>query len=210
MEEAIVYYFHKGFSYEDIKNLLNKNHGVITSESTIKRILSNLGLKRKNIVESPIEDIVHAILQELYSAGYNLGYRSLWQKLKKVYKLSVKRDTVYRLLQVIDPDGLEERFGNKLRRREYLSPGPNFIWHLHGYDKLKQFGFAIHACIDGFARYLICLEVATTNNNPRVVARYFLNSLKKYQLMPRVVRSDKGSENVLIEDLQAKKKRYKF
>ena len=26
---------------------------------------------------------------------------------------------------------------------------PNFVWHLDGYDKLKPYGFAIHACIDG-------------------------------------------------------------
>ena len=23
------------------------------------------------------------------------------------------------------------------------------MWHLDGYDKLKPFGFAVHACIDG-------------------------------------------------------------
>ena len=28
--------------------------------------------------------------------------------------------------------------------------GPNHVWHLDGYDKLKPFGFPIHACIDGY------------------------------------------------------------
>lgn len=27
--------------------------------------------------------------------------------------------------------------------------GPDFVWHLDGYDKLKPYGFAIHGCIDG-------------------------------------------------------------
>ena len=27
--------------------------------------------------------------------------------------------------------------------------GPNWCWHIDGYDKLKAFGFPIHACIDG-------------------------------------------------------------
>ena len=27
--------------------------------------------------------------------------------------------------------------------------GPNWCWHIDGYDKLKPFGFPIHACIDG-------------------------------------------------------------
>lgn len=97
---------------------------------------------------------------------------------------------------------MSERFGNRLKRREYLSPGPNFIWHLDGYDKLKPFGFAVHACIDGYSRMLMWLEVANTNNNPRVVAFHYLNTLKKYNLIPTLVRSDKGSEKTLIESLQ--------
>ncbi len=27
--------------------------------------------------------------------------------------------------------------------------GPNFVWHLDGYDKLSQYGLCIHGCIDG-------------------------------------------------------------
>ena len=49
-----------------------------------------------------------------------------------------------------------------------LFVGPNFLWHLDGYDKLKQFGFAIHGCIDGFSRFIIWLESASTNNDPKV------------------------------------------
>lgn len=89
-----------------------------------------------------------------------------------------------------------------MRRREYLSPGPNFVWHLDGYDKLKPFGFSIHACIDGFSRNLMWLEVGTTNKNPKVTAYYFLNTVEKYECLPTIVRSDKGTENVLIESLQ--------
>ena len=31
----------------------------------------------------------------------------------------------------------------------FISKGPNFIWHVDRYDKLKTFGFNIHGCIDG-------------------------------------------------------------
>ena len=27
--------------------------------------------------------------------------------------------------------------------------GPNFIWHVDGYDKLSHFNLCIHGCIDG-------------------------------------------------------------
>ncbi len=29
------------------------------------------------------------------------------------------------------------------------SQGPNHVWHIDGYDKLKPFGFPIHGCVDG-------------------------------------------------------------
>ena len=28
--------------------------------------------------------------------------------------------------------------------------GPNFIWHIDGYDKMTPFGFTVHGCIDGY------------------------------------------------------------
>ena len=195
-------YFHKNCTQQDIKELLRKNHGIKISISTIKRILSSLGLKRKNIIESNIEDICSAVINELFESGFNLGYRALWSKLKKQYNLIVKRETVYYILRIADPDGVASRLANKLQRRQYLSPGPNFIWHLDGYDKLKPFGFCIHGCIDGFSRKLIWLEVATTNNNPRVTAYYFLDTVKNLTFVPTIIRSDKGSENALIESLQ--------
>lgn len=36
--------------------------------------------------------------------------------------------------------------------------GPDFVWHLDGYDKLKPYGFAIHGCIDG---YVTCIDYIT-------------------------------------------------
>ena len=33
-----------------------------------------------------------------------------------------------------------------------LIQGPNYVWHMDGYDKLKPYGFAIHACIDGYVQ----------------------------------------------------------
>lgn len=74
-----------------------------------------------------------------------------------------------KLLKAADPIGNENRKYHKLKRREYRSKvretvcalfcdslssiyqGPNFCWHMDGYDKLKPFGFAVHGCIDGLA-----------------------------------------------------------
>ena len=202
MENLIKKYYYKNFTHEEICSMLLKKHGLKVSVTTIKRRLATLGLKRRYIKESNIEDICYAIVEELNSAGYNLGYRSLWMKLKKKYNLVVKRDTVYYLLKIADPEGVAFRYANKLKRRTYFSPGPNFIWHLDGYDKLKPFGFAIHGCIDGYSRMILWLEVATTNNDPTVIGYYFLKTVLGLKFVPTVIRSDKGTENVLVECLQ--------
>ena len=47
-----------------------------------------------------------------------------------------------------DPEGVQVRTRRRLRRRKYTSPGPNFVWHIDGHDKLKPYGFSIHGDID--------------------------------------------------------------
>lgn len=35
--------------------------------------------------------------------------------------------------------------------------GPDFVWHIDGYDKLKPYGFTIHGCVDGLAHAYLAL-----------------------------------------------------
>lgn len=195
-------YFKDGFTYSEILDFLSTQHNINMSLSSLQRRLVNLGLHRKNITESLKPEIIAAVMKELSASGYNLGYRAMWARLKQKYNLVVKRDTVYKIMLEADPQGISERFGNRLRRRVYRSPGPNYVWHLDGYDKLKPFGFSVHGCIDGFSRKLIWLDVATTNKDPTVVAVYYLKALKEFNLIPCQIRADKGTENVWIESMQ--------
>ena len=59
------------------------------------------------------------------------------------------RDTVMMLLAITDKAGTAQRKSRRLNRRIYLNKGPNYLWHLDGYDKIKPYGIAIHGCIDG-------------------------------------------------------------
>jgi hypothetical protein len=40
---------------------------------------------------------------------------------------------------------------------------------------LKPFGFCIHGAIHGYSRRILWLEVGSSNNNPRIVGKYFLD-----------------------------------
>jgi hypothetical protein len=105
---------------------------------------------------------------------------------------------------IADPEGMQRRKAKRLLRRQYSCPGPDFIWHIDGYDKIKPFGFAIHGAVDGFSRKIIWLELGPSNNDPKIIARYFLNSVKESGAcrVPAVIRSDLGTENTIIRQLQ--------
>ena len=73
---------------------------------------------------------------------------------------------------------------------------------LIGYDKLKPFGFPVHAAIDGYSRRVLWLEVVRSNNSPDVPARLFLDTVKEVGGCPRLIRTDCGTENGKMAGIQ--------
>ena len=79
------------------------------------------------------------------------GYR--WLHLHAVQQgFVVSQDTIIKL---VDPQGVEFRRERHLRHRQYSCRGPNALWHMDGYDKLKPYGIAINGCIDGFSHCVL-------------------------------------------------------
>lgn len=97
---------------------------------------------------------------------------------------------------------MELRKRKRLKRREYQSKGPNYMWHVDGYDKLKPYGLCINGCVDGFSRKIVWLEVYCTNNDPRIMTGYFLHKVEDIGGCPRFVRGDYGTENSSIAAMQ--------
>ena len=90
----------------------------------------------------------------------------------------------------------------RLQKRQYISPSPDHMWQIDGYDKLKPCGFAIHGAIDGFSRKIIWLNVSSSNNNPAYIACYFIQSITELGRIPQIVRGDRGSENTTLCGIQ--------
>lgn len=97
---------------------------------------------------------------------------------------------------------MEIRRRKRLRRRQYFNKGPNLLWHLDSYDKLKPYGICINGCVDGFSRYVVWLRAAITNSDPKVVASYYYDAIESLQGFPRSIRADNGTENGHIEKMQ--------
>lgn len=198
--EAIKEYFNAGFQYAEILGFLFIINGVSLSLRQLKRILKALGLSRRKR-PSEISNVVDAIEMELSGSGSCVGYRQIHQRLRDDYGLVVDRNTVRLVMGHLDPDGVLRRTRKRFIRRTYHCKGPNFLWHIDGYDKLKPFGFAIHGAIDGYSRRILWLEVAHTNKDPCVVGNYFVECVEQIGGAP-VVRGDCGTENVYVAGIQ--------
>ncbi|KAL3997088.1 hypothetical protein ACER0C_009744 [Sarotherodon galilaeus] len=188
---AIREYFDSGHTYEVILDMLKCNHDISTSMRTLKTHLKESGLYRRGNY-SPLPEVRRQLF----------GYRTMWQVLKQKHKLRVKRDVVMRLLRQLNPQGIALRTRRRFTRRTYHSMGPNYIWHVDGYDKLKPFGLALSGCIDGFSRRLMWLVCGATNNNPAVIAHNYINCVKSLGVIPMTLRTDFGTENGTMAAIQ--------
>ena len=137
-EEAVIkYYFNRGFGYQEIILFLAKNYNYSISYSTLLRKLKQYGLPRRNLNgQTQVVDVRKRIEEIVSSPGSAGGYRSVWHTLE-LEGLRVPRIIVQHLLREIDPEGVSARKAHRLKRRVYSNPGPNYSWHLDGYDKLK-------------------------------------------------------------------------
>ena len=163
-------YFDLGINYREILAFLILRHGIRLSMRQLKRILRKRGLTRRK-EQSPVNEIVDLIENELQGSGSLIGYRLMHQKLQLYNGLVADRETVRIVMKELDPEGVGRRSRHRLVRRKYRAQGPNYIWHIDGYDKLKPFGFCVHGAVDGYSRRIMWLELDHSYNNPTGSAR---------------------------------------
>ncbi|KAK6189737.1 hypothetical protein SNE40_001736 [Patella caerulea] len=201
--DAIAKYFYMGFTYSEIISFLYVFNGVNIGYRQFQKILRKLGLRRNNFQRQLVyNEVIRAVEQELSKTGQNFGYRTMQLRLKQKYHISISRHSLGRIMRHLDPEGVQRRLRRRLHRRQYQSNGPNNLWHIDGWDKLKQFGMCIHGCIDGYSRRVLWLEASATNNDPYVICRYFSKCVRALGGVPKTIRADRGTENVNVEDMQ--------
>ena len=141
------------------------------------------------------------ILNEVEAYSQLLRYRMMHTKCLQA-GFVISRESVRRLLNILDPEGISARTKRCIVRRRYLSKGPNFVWHLDSYDKLKPYRVCINGCIDGFSRNIIWLKAYRTSSDPKIIAGYFIEAVSDREGCPMHVRGNMGSENSCVAYLQ--------
>ena len=115
----------------------------------------------------------------------------------------VQRKRIRESIVRVDPDGLDERrqlFSHRIQRRVYSVPHAHYMWHLDGNHKMIRWGFVIHVGVDGFSRrcvYMAC----NTNNRSETVLQLFEEAIELHSVLPCKIRTDYGTENVLVWEM---------
>ena len=104
------------------------------------------------------------ISTEIEDSAKCIGYRAIWRRLVNDHHVRVPRDRVLHIMREHDPEGVRRRKAHMLVRRRYYARGPNYVWHVDGYDKLKPYGFCIRCKVlsrhfEGFWTVLDCFAV---------------------------------------------------
>ena len=151
--EEITHYFHGGLLSTKIISCLSVYYGIQITLRQLNRILRELGLFRRKFKAS-ISSVITAIQAELTSSFSSFGHKMMHQKLRQK-KLVVDRETVRIVMRLLDPEGVTARSRQGLQRRVYNARGPDYLWHIDGYDKIKSYGLAIHGAIDDYSRNIL-------------------------------------------------------
>ena len=106
----------------------------------------------------------------------------------------VSRKRLRASIHRVDQAGTEDRRCRAVRRRVYIVPCPNYMWHIDGNHKLIRWRFVVHGGIDGYSRMITYLKCAN-NNRASTVAESFDIAISTYGI-PARVQSDHGGENV--------------
>ena len=94
---------------------------------------------------------------------------------------------MFAAVRTLDPVGIKLRYSDLLRYRgEYVIPGPNYLWSMDRYDKLKAYGLEVYA------------YVGITNRTGISVLRQYLDILQRENTQPQTIRTDRGSETTMM------------
>ena len=65
-----------------------------------------------------------------------------------------------------------------------------------------MWGFYIHGAVDAISRNILELKIGTTYKDPLIIANFYLNWVRSYNIAPIILRMDKGKDNIYLEDIQ--------
>ena len=89
------------------------------------------------------------------------------------------RPLIAGLLKTVEPEEVANRRWRGFRRRHFWSTGVNDVWPQDQHDKWGRFGLWLHAGLEAFSGEINWIKIWWTNKNPRLAAKYYLDSCRR-------------------------------
>lgn len=178
--------------------------GFKLSLNRVRTIRKELRLLRRHLPEQADEELEQLREAMSLEPRADILVPRLTKKIlplffKQEFKLSISREMAWRYLKQQYPEEMLNRIRVMARRRGgYLCPGPNYIWSIDAYCKLAHWGIEVYACIDAYSRYIIWAHVGHTAQTQRSVCLQYMDTIRRLEYLPLIIRSDHGVETGMI------------
>ena len=108
--------------YKDICSVISTHHNRRPTPNMLKQICKLEGLtRRRNVTEDQLYDIT---VNELGTSLHTIGYRQMTENICIKYNINVSKEDVRKAVKIVNPEGVEERKRNSIKRRLYRAKGP--------------------------------------------------------------------------------------
>ena len=108
--------------YNEIFSVVSTHHNRRLTPNRLKQICKLEGLtRRRNVTEDQLYDI---IVNELGTSLHTVGYRQMTENVCIKYNINVSKEDVRKAVKIVNPEGVEERKRNSIKRRLYRAKGP--------------------------------------------------------------------------------------
>lgn len=94
---------------------------------------------------------------------------------KTLIDTSIGRSLVASYCAIYEPHLVRQRKAHCFRRKRFYAAGAFDVVCVDQHDKWKKFGLALHTGVEPFIGELEWIRVWWTNNNPRLIASYYLD-----------------------------------
>ena len=142
-------------------------------------------------------DDLDSIVRDELSAFPRTGETNLIGGLRS-RGIYVQRWRVRQSIVRVDPINRANRWGERIVRRPYSVPHPNFLWHMDTNMKLRHWRLCIHGCVDGYSRSIIYLRL-NNNNRATTVLNCFQTATRSWGHPSRVREHCSGRVHGMVQ-----------
>ena len=156
------------FTWDEMSSILGP------STKTLQRRAKEWDIHTCNdLTDSEIDEAVSRILHNIMpNAGEVMIAWSMKSQDIRVQRKNL-RESIHRVR------GTEVSTTQRIHRRTYSVPGPNYLWHLDGNHKLIRYRVVVQGGIDGFSRLITFISCAN-NNRAETVLQHFMGACQQY------------------------------